>query len=195
MPRRRRATARGARSSERGRTVPGMSIALDLLIDAASRPREALDTLRQGIAAAPRALDAHPGGHDNSVAWLLWHTGREIDVQVADLSGQPERWDGGGFAERTGLGEAGAGIGYGHTPEQARAITVREAEPLLEYLDAAVGSLLEYLGTLTETDLTAVIDEAWDPPVTRGARLVSIIDDAAKHLGQAAYVLGMPELR
>ena len=28
------------------------------------------------------------------------------------------------------------------------------------------------------------------PPVTAGARLVSIIDDGAQHLGQAKYVKG-----
>jgi hypothetical protein len=43
---------------------------------------------------------------------------------------------------------------------------------------------------LTEADLDQVIDENWDPPVTRGVRLVSIIDDAAQHVGQAAYVAG-----
>ena len=37
-----------------------------------------------------------------------------------------------------------------------------------------------------------MVDEQWDPPVTRGARLVSILDDAAQHIAQAAYVLGMP---
>ena len=51
----------------------------------------------------------------------------------------------------------------------------------------------DHLGTLTVADLDDVIDEEWDPPVTRGARLVSIVDDAIQHLAQAAYVLGMPQ--
>jgi Protein of unknown function (DUF664) len=38
--------------------------------------------------------------------------------------------------------------------------------------------------------LSRVVDVHWDPPVTASVRLVSIIDDAAQHLGQAAYVRG-----
>jgi hypothetical protein len=36
-----------------------------------------------------------------------------------------------------------------------------------------------------------VIDDRWDPPVTRGVRLVSVVDDDARHLGQAEYVRGL----
>jgi len=32
-----------------------------------------------------------------------------------------------------------------------------------------------------------VIDDSWTPAVTRQARLVSIIDDAVMHSGQAVY--------
>ena len=38
-----------------------------------------------------------------------------------------------------------------------------------------------------------MIDTKWNPPVTRGVRLVSIIDDAVTHLGQAAYARGQIE--
>ena len=37
-----------------------------------------------------------------------------------------------------------------------------------------------------------MVDEHWDPPVTAGVRLVSVIGDALQHLGQAAYVKGLP---
>ena len=40
-------------------------------------------------------------------------------------------------------------------------------------------------------DLDRVIDENWDPPVTLGVRLVSILDDDAQHVGQAAYLRGL----
>jgi hypothetical protein len=33
----------------------------------------------------------------------------------------------------------------------------------------------------------------WVPPVTRGARIVSTIDDAVAHVGQAAYLRGLLE--
>jgi hypothetical protein len=50
---------------------------------------------------------------------------------------------------------------------------------------------LEYVAGVTAEDLARIVDRRWDPPVTASARLVSIIDDCAQHLGQAAYVLGI----
>jgi len=162
--------------------------ALDVLIDAAARPVEAATALRERL--TPEVLAAHPGGHDNSPAWLLWHTAREIDAQRAGLSGTEQVWTAQGFRERFDLGELGDGIGYGHTPEQARAVTVTDADLLLEHLAAVTDELIRYLRTLDAADLDAVIDTSWEPPVTRGVRLISIIDDAAQHVGQAAYAVG-----
>ena len=48
-----------------------------------------------------------------------------------------------------------------------------------------------YLATLTAGDLDRIVDERWDPPVTLGVRLVSIVDDDIQHAGQAAYVRGL----
>ena len=46
-------------------------------------------------------------------------------------------------------------------------------------------------GVVTPEELDRVVDEAWDPPVTAGVRLVSVIGDCLQHLGQAAYVKGL----
>ena len=50
-----------------------------------------------------------------------------------------------------------------------------------------------YLATVT--DLDRVVDERWDPPVTLGVRLVSVLDDAARHVGQAQYLRGLVDRR
>ena len=161
--------------------------ARDILTDAASRPLAAIRAVAELI--TPGNLNAHPGGHDNSIAWLLWHMGREIDVQVAHLAGAEELWTARGYAEQLGITEEG--IGYGHTPAQARAVTARDPRPLLDYLTAAPAALQEYLASLDPSALGEVIDSDWDPPVTRGTRLVSIIDDAAQHAGQVGYALSI----
>lgn len=165
--------------------------ALDILRDLASRPRATIAALRGRL--EPDVLAAHPGGHDNSVAWLLWHTGREVDAQLAALTGDEQLWTERGHAERLGLGEVGDDIGYGHSPEQARSITAEDAAPLLDYADAALEELQNYLEMVTVGDLEEIVDPDWEPPVTRAARLVSILDDAIQHLAQASYVLGMPQ--
>ena len=44
---------------------------------------------------------------------------------------------------------------------------------------------MRYLGTLSDDDLDRVIDESWNPPVTLGVRLVSVVNDDMQHAGQA----------
>jgi hypothetical protein len=50
---------------------------------------------------------------------------------------------------------------------------------------------VEWISTVSETDLDRIVDERWDPPVSLGVRLVSVADDSAQHIGQAAYVKGL----
>lgn len=161
----------------------------DLLLDLASRPEALIGYLRGGVSA--EVANGFAGDHDNSVAWLLWHTGREIDLQLAMLSGKPQVWAEGNYAEKTGLGERGAGIGYGDTPEQAREIQVQDPEVLLDYIVESLAAYKAYVADLSEADLDDVIDTNYTPAVTRGARLISIIEDALQHLGQAFYARGI----
>lgn len=163
--------------------------ARDVLREAASRPATEAKALVNTLPAG--ALNAHAGGHTNSIAWLLWHAGRQMDVQLAQLNGEPQVWHSQGFDARFNLGELGDTVGYGHTAEQARAVVVKDAALLGDYLGAATAALSEYIAGLSEADLDDVIDTSWTPHVTRGVRLVSMIDDAAQHVGQAAYAAGI----
>src|SRR5699024_5845921 len=67
----------------------------------------------------------------------------------------------------------------------------RAPHPPLDYPTAATAALQEYLASLDPSALGEVIASDWDPPVTRGTRLVSIIDDAAQHAGQVGYALSI----
>lgn len=165
--------------------------ATTVLLDLAQRPLDAAGYLRPQLTA--ENLNAHPGGHDNSIAWLLWHTAREIDAQVAQLSGDEPIWTAQGFDTRFGLDVGGDDIGFGQSSEQARAVVVTDVELLFEHLEAAVAAQKAYLRSLSDADLDDIVDEAWDPPVTRAARLVSCSEDALLHLGQALYVAGMTD--
>lgn len=103
--------------------MAGMNTA-EVLVDLARRPLLAAETLRGRL--TPELLNAHPH-HDNSIAWLLWHCAREIDEQLADLSGNEPVWTNSGFAARFGLDVQTHEHGYGHTPAQARAVVVQDA--------------------------------------------------------------------
>jgi hypothetical protein len=50
-----------------------------------------------------------------------------------------------------------------------------------------------YLESITDDDLVRVVDRSWDPPVTLGVRLVSVVSDDLQHAGQAAFVRGLVE--
>jgi hypothetical protein len=47
------------------------------------------------------------------------------------------------------------------------------------------------LRSVAAKDLERVVDDNWDPPVTLGVRLVSVLSDDLQHVGQAAYVRGL----
>jgi hypothetical protein len=75
------------------------------------------------------------------------------------------------------------------------ALVVVEARSLLDYFEDVHTATLSYLGTLTEADLDRVVDTRWDPPVTVGVRIISVITDDLQHVGQAAYVRGLVHRR
>lgn len=195
MPLRRLAStsSRGPAGEARRIGDDGLMNSIDVLRDLAQRPMEALGYFWDRL--DPAKLNVHPGGHPNSPAWLIWHSGRGIDVQVAHLAGHEQTWVAKGFDARFGLGLSARDIGYGHTAQQARAITVPETADgksmLRDYLAAVTEQVDGYLRGLTEAELGEVIDTRWNPPVTRGVRLVSAFADALQHVGQAAYVAGM----
>ncbi|MGH3586768.1 MAG: mycothiol transferase, partial [Pseudonocardia sp.] len=124
------------------------------------------------------------------VAWLVWHLARVQDDHVADVAGTEQRWTAGGWAERFGLPFAVADTGYGHSAEEVGAVRV-DAELLAGYLADVHAATVAYLDTVTADDLDRVVDTHWDPPVTLGVRLVSVVADDLQHVGQAAYVRGL----
>jgi hypothetical protein len=66
---------------------------------------------------------------------------------------------------------------------------------LLDYHNAVHDRTVAYLNTIDAGELDRIIDVRWDPPVSVGVRLVSVIDDDMQHAGQAAYVRGLFERR
>jgi hypothetical protein len=62
---------------------------------------------------------------------------------------------------------------------------------LTGYYAAVHARTTDFLGGLTDADLDRVVDKSWDPPVTLGVRLLSVLNDDTQHVGQAAYVRGL----
>ncbi|NHC44482.1 mycothiol transferase [Motilibacter aurantiacus] len=160
----------------------------DLLKDAFERMKELGHDAVDGLSG--EQLATRPDGTGNSIAWLVWHLARVQDDHLAEAGGYEQVWTAQGWADRFGLPFETGETGYGQSAAQVGQVRAG-AELLAGYLDAVVDRTLEYVGSLTDADLDRVVDERWDPPVTLGVRLVSVVGDDMQHLGQAAYVKGL----
>jgi len=166
----------------------------DLLVDGFTRVVDQGENIVDGLTAEQLAwTPAPPDGVRavaNPIGWLVWHAARVQDDHVADVAGFPQVWTAQGFVEQFGLPLEPADIGFGHTAEQVRTV-VAEAPLLAQYLRAVHEQTVKYLVSIDDADLDRIVDTRWDPPVTLGVRLVSVLNDDTQHLGQAAYLRGL----
>jgi hypothetical protein len=160
----------------------------ELLRDAFTRLIEHVDELTDGL--TDEVSDYRPTPNANSIAWLIWHSARVQDIQLADVAGVEQVWTRDGWVDRFGLDLPRNDSGYGHGPDEVAKVKA-PADLLSGYYRAVHKLTLEYVASVTADELCRVVDTNWDPPVTASARLVSIIDDCAQHLGQAAYLRGI----
>ena len=126
----------------------------------------------------------------NTIAWLVWHLTRVQDDHVAEVAGTEQVWTSQGWFERFDLSFSPGATGYGQTPAEVAEVRVG-ADLLTGYYDAVAERTLEFVRGLSDADLDRVVDDRWDPPVTLGVRLVSVIGDDEQNVGQAAYVRGI----
>ena len=129
-------------------------------------------------------------GSANSIGWLIWHLTRVQDDHVAEVAGTEQLWTSAGWADRFGLPLDRTATGYSHSSAEVDAVRVREPELLTGYYDAVHAATAGYVAGLADADLDRVVDTRWDPPVTLGARLVSVLADDLQHAGQAALLRG-----
>jgi hypothetical protein len=160
----------------------------DVLLDAFSRVREAVLEVLDGLSADELAF--REGSEANSIAWLVWHLTRVQDDHVCGVATREQVWVTGGWAERFGLDLDVRDTGYGHNPDQV-AVVKASGDLLSGYHQAVFDNTDDYLKGLSARDLDQVVDSRWDPPVTLGVRLVSVVADDLQHAGQAAFVKGI----
>jgi len=129
----------------------------------------------------------------NSVAWLVWHLTRVQDDHIADVAGTEQAWTADGWAGRFGLPFPDADTGYGHSAVEVGQVRGVRGDELIGYFAAVHDRTVAYLASLQDDDLERIVDTSWDPPVTLGVRLISVLSDDLQHAGQAAYVRGVAE--
>lgn len=177
--------------------------AISILEDGFGRVRESVERVVFGLSS--ERLVEQPSPETNSVGWILWHLTRITDDHFAGLAhalsgaeapaGRESSMPSGQlwteWRKRLGTPYPEQATGYGHGPEDVTAFPKIEPQLLGDYQDAVHERAVEILRGLSAEDLGKVVDPRWDPPVTAAVRLVSILNDATQHVGQAAYVKGL----
>jgi uncharacterized damage-inducible protein DinB len=164
----------------------------ELLADAFGRVRETVHRVVDGLTEDQLAQRVDDGA--NTIAWLVWHLTRIQDDHVAGVAEVEQVWTARGWVERCRLLFDPRATGYGQSADEVGAVRLT-SELLAGYYDDVHAATLRFVAGVTEADLDRVVDRSWDPPVTLGVRLVSVISDDLQHAGQAAFVRGVIERR
>ncbi len=170
--------------------------ASQLLTDAFDRVQDLVAGVVEGLTPEQLAYRLDPGA--NTIAWLVWHLSRVQDDHVAGAAAALGRsghsgqvWVEEGFAGRFGLPFPDAETGYGQSADEVGRVRGVSAELLNEYHERVHDRTTAFVNGLSGSDYDTVVDERWDPPVTLGVRLISVVGDVTQHVGQAAFVRGV----
>jgi uncharacterized damage-inducible protein DinB len=158
----------------------------EVLTDAFGRVQETVHEAVEGLSA--EQLGTRLDDDANSIAWLCWHLARVQDDHLAHAFAVEQVWP--RFVARFELPFGPGATGYGHSSRQV-AVVRADGDLLTDYHDAVHEQTVALVSGVTDADLSRVVDERWDPPVTLGVRLVSVISDCLQHAGQAMFVRGI----
>src|ERR1700749_3011080 len=125
--------------------------AQELLRDAFTRLIEHVDELTDGLTDEVSFRQPTPAA--NSIAWLIWHSARIQDHQLADVAGVEQVWGRAGWGDRFGLDLPRSDTGYGHGPEEVAKVRA-SAELLSGYYHAVHKLTLEYVASVTAGELS-----------------------------------------
>lgn len=169
-----------------------MASPTELLVDGYGRVREEVLAVLGGLSRTQ--LGYRIDDEANPIGWLIWHLSRVQDDHIADAAGVEQRWTAQGWVDRFALPFDRDATGYGQGRTDVGRVDV-EASLLADYYEAVHDATIDFLRGLSDDDFDRVVDTRWDPPVTLGVRLVSVLSDDLQHVGQAAYVRGIVERR
>jgi Protein of unknown function (DUF664) len=161
----------------------------DLLLYAYGQIQASLRRAVDGLTAEQLTARVRPEA--NTIAWLAWHLVRIQDDHVAEVAGRDQVWTADGWVQRFGLPFDDGATGYGFSSDEVAATRIEDPQLLLDYAAAVHARTTEFLEGLSDDDLDRIVDRRWDPPVTLGVRLVSVLSDDLQHIGQAAYLRGL----
>ena len=163
----------------------------EVVADALARVHELVPAVLDGLSRDDVLW--RPDAGANSIGWLIWHLTRAEDEQIAPLGERETVWESQDFRAKFALPYPGDAVGFGMSAADVAKFDISSVKLLTDYSAAVAKMSREIVANLTAADFTKIIDRSWNPPVTVAARLVSVMNEIAQHVGQAAYVRGLRE--
>ena len=140
----------------------------------------------------PEEFAWRPGLESNSIAFLVWHYGRAMDLWIQNQAQSvPQFWET-EWAEKFGQEPDPTNLGFGYTAEQLAAFQVADLDILRAYAETAHASAQTFLAGLDDSAIaeTTVTHRSGDPmPLSQLFEL--LLCEVNQHGGQMAYLRGM----
>ena len=139
-------------------------------------------------------MTSQPAEHCNSIAWILWHMNRVVDIFInTRLQSKPELWVRDGWRLKYSTNEKGRGL-MGLSPEDLVQWVAPSREVQTGYFEAVTSSAREYITSLTSEDLVRRVTfppEAQTQDHSVATALGQLVWDNVAHGGQIAYLRGL----
>jgi hypothetical protein len=162
----------------------------DLVLDEFLRIEQELSFVLEGLGVED--LNRQPAPDCNSIGWLAWHLTRSHDRNMSELMSLGQLWISEKWYAKWGRTPDPGETGVGHTPEQAKSFTSPEASVIMDYHQAILKRIEQYVNGATEEELGR---ETYSPTMnnktTAMRRITGVIQQGFLHTGQAGYVRGM----
>ena len=167
--------------------------ATDSVMWALDRNWDMVDSALEGLDEATMA--ARPADHCNSIAWILWHMNRVVDVFVnTRLQSKAELWVRDGWHLKFGMDERARYVGQ--SAEDIAAWVPPSREIQTGYFKSVRSAAREYISALTADDLARRVTF---PPTSQtqdhsvATAIGQLVWDNVAHGGQIAYLRGFYE--
>ncbi len=164
---------------------------MEPLLTAHERNWEMIESALEGLDDA--TLARQPAEGCNSIAWLLWHMSRVLDMVVHTRAQDlPQLWITSGWHQEFGMSNDPDDRGVGWSAAQVASWPVPERGVLIGYYEAAKAATINFLQTATLEELEK---QLIFPPVAEPRPVASALGqvtwDAIAHGGQIAYLRGL----
>ncbi len=162
----------------------------ELLSAEFQRISTSLGTALEGL--TTEDLNWQPKPDSNSIGWLIWHLTRWQDFRVSSLMNKEQLWIESGWHKKFGRPADTNDHGMGHEPDDLAKFKSPDATTQLGYHHAVLAQTLDFLRTLSPSDLDKIVEGTLrKPPPTVGMSIIALLNDGMQHAGQAAYVRGL----